>query len=363
MNESISRKTNSLYKIAVTQGDINGIGLETAMKALSNPAILELCTPILYAHPKVAAYHRKQTGVEIAFNTIQAAEEAQAGKVNLLSLGDEDINVEFGRKSKEAGAAALKALDGVVTDLKMGEIDAVVTAPINKANIQSDRFHFAGHTEFFQNRFHETDNEPLMILSNELMRVALVTTHLPISEVAYAITAERIEQKARQLYLSLKRDYLLSAPRIAVLALNPHAGDDGLIGGEDMEIVAPAIKALAAAGLPIYGPFAADGFFGSGNYRSFDAVLAMYHDQGLTPLKALGTEGGVNFTAGLPIVRTSPDHGTAYDIAGKGVATGDSTRRAIYEAIDILRNRATYDESHQSPLPKLYIDKREGARG
>lgn len=351
------------YKIGITQGDTNGIGLETILKAFADSSIREVCQPILYAHPKAVAHHSKQLGLDVRFHIIQSAEEAEPDKFNLVSLGEEDIKVDFGQKSQEAGLAAFTALERVVTDLKMGELDAVVTAPINKATIQSEKFRFAGHTEFFHNRFHGEEDEALMILSNELMRVALVTTHLPLADVPYAVTAERLEQKTRQLYQSLTRDYLLSAPRIAVLSLNPHAGDDGLIGQEETDIITPAVKAMAVAGMPVYGPFAADGFFGSGNYRHFDAVLAMYHDQGLIPLKALSTEGGVNFTAGLPIVRTSPDHGTAYDIAGKGIASPLSMLHAIYEAIDIVRHRRAYDEACESPLPKLYIDRKEGFRG
>ena len=257
-----------------------------------------------------------------------------------------------------AGEAALKALDRAMTDFRSEYYDVLVTAPINKKNIQSDLFHFHGHTEYIEDCVGE-GNKALMILTNGSLRVALVTTHLAIKDVAEAITKDRIVEKATILQKSLKRDFRITNPRIAVLALNPHAGDAGVIGDEEQTTIIPAIDELAEKGIQAFGPYPADGFFGSGQYDKFDAVLAMYHDQGLAPFKALAVEDGVNYTAGLPIVRTSPDHGTAYDIAGKCVADENSFRQAVYMAIDIFRNRNDYDEAYENPLPKLYHEKKD----
>ena len=345
-------------RVAITHGDTNGIGYEVILKAFANPAILELCTPIIYGSPKVAAYHRKALDVPTNFSIIEQAEDAQEGRLNLLATFEEEVKVEMGQPSKEAGTAALKALDRAMTDYRQGLYDVLVTAPINKNTIQSDMFKFCGHTEYIEQCLGE-GKKALMILMNDTLRVALVTTHLPIKEVAAAITKEKVVEKATIFHQSLKRDLRISNPRIAVLALNPHAGDGGVLGTEEQEIIAPAIAELEAKGIQAFGPYAADGFFGSGAYQRFDGVLAMYHDQGLAPFKTVAHESGVNFTAGLPIVRTSPDHGTAYDIAGKGVADEQSFRQAIYMAIDIWRNRQQYDEPLENPLPKLYHEKRE----
>lgn len=345
-------------RVAITHGDTNGIGYEVIFKAFAEPEMLELCTPIIYGSPKVAAYHRKALNTETSFSIISKAEDAQDGRINLLTTFEEEVKVEMGVASKEAGIAALKALERAMEDYKKGLFDVLVTAPINKNNIQSDTFQFCGHTEYIEERAGE-GKKALMILLNETLRVALVTTHLPIKDVAQAITKENIVEKATILHESLRRDFRISKPRIAVLALNPHAGDNGVLGKEEQEVIAPAIEQLAESGINTYGPYPADGFFGSGAFVSFDAVLAMYHDQGLAPFKTVAIEDGVNFTAGLPIVRTSPDHGTAYDIAGKGVADANSMRQAIYTAIDVFRNRKNYDEPLANPLKKLYHEKRD----
>ena len=344
--------------MAITHGDTNGVGYEVILKAFEDPQMLELCTPVIYGSPKVAAYHRNVLGLQTNFTIIEKAEDAKDGKLNLLTTFDEEVKIELGTPAKEAGEAALTALDRAMTDYRSGLYDVLVTAPINKKTIQSSLFHFHGHTEYIESCVGD-GSKALMILMNDALKVALVTTHLPIKEVADAITKEAIMEKALILNQSLKRDFGLTKPRIAVLALNPHAGDDGLLGKEENEIIVPAIKELEGKGVLVFGPYAADGFFGSGNYRHFDAVLAMYHDQGLAPFKTLAQENGVNYTAGLPIVRTSPDHGTAYDIAGKGVADAQSFREAIYTAIDIYRNRKRYDEAGAHPLPKLYHEKRD----
>ena len=345
-------------RVAITQGDTNGVGYEVILKALAAPEILELCTPIIYGSPKIAAYHRKVLNLEINFNIINTAEEARGGRVNLLSCFDDETKIELGQPSAEAGQAALKALDRAMTDYRAGLYDVLVTAPINKATIQSPGFQFHGHTEYIEASVGE-GQKALMILMNESLRVALVTTHLAVKDIAKAITKEAIIEKATIFHTSLKRDFRISSPRIAVLSLNPHAGDDGLLGSEENDIIIPAIEQLADKGIQAFGPFAADGFFGSGTYDYFDGVLAMYHDQGLAPFKTIAQENGVNYTAGLPIVRTSPDHGTAYDIAGQGRADENSLRQAIYTAIDVFRNRKFYDEPLKNPLPKLFHEKRE----
>lgn len=349
---------NRKIRVAITHGDTNGIGYEVIFKTFADPAMLELCTPIIYGSPKVAAYHRNALGIQANFTIINSAEDAHQGKLNLLTTFEEEVKVELGSPSKEAGMASLKALDRAMEDYKKGLFDVLVTAPINKNNIQGDDFHFCGHTEYLEEKAGD-GKQSLMILLNDIMRVALVTTHLQIKDVAQAITKENIIEKAKIFNGSLKRDFRISNPRIAVLALNPHAGDGGLLGTEEQEIIAPAVKELSEEGVYAFGPYAADGFFASGGYESFDGVLAMYHDQGLAPFKALDRGEGVNFTAGLPIVRTSPDHGTAYEIAGKNVADESSFREAVYLALDVFRHRAEYDEPLANPLPKLYHEKRD----
>ena len=349
---------NRKIRVAITHGDTNGIGYEVILKTFADPEMFELCTPIIYGSPKVAAYHKKLLGLNTQFSIIDNAAEAKDGRLNMLATFDEEVKVEFGESSAMAGEAALKALDRAMTDFRSEYYDVLVTAPINKKNIQSDLFHFHGHTEYIEDCVGE-GNKALMILTNGSLRVALVTTHLPIKDVAKAITKEAIIEKATILHKSLKRDFRISNPRIAVLALNPHAGDAGVIGDEEQTTIIPAIEELAEQGIQAFGPYPADGFFGSGQYDKFDAVLAMYHDQGLAPFKTLAVEDGVNYTAGLPIVRTSPDHGTAYDIAGKCVADENSFRQAVYMAIDIFRNRINYDEAYENPLPKLYHEKKD----
>lgn len=358
-NQTGKEEKRTLVRIGISQGDTNGIGYELILKTFADSSMLELCTPIVFGHLKVANYHRKTLELNTPLHVVASAEEAVPGQLNFVNCSDDDVKVDFGKQSPEAGHAAFVALEQAVTDFKNGHIDALVTAPIHKANIQSTNFRFVGHTEYLQDRVGGEKDEPLMILCNDLMRVALVTTHLPISEVAFAITEERVAQKVRLLHESLRRDFCISAPRIAVLALNPHAGDNGVLGHEETEILVPTVKGLAATGLSCYGPYAADGFFGAGLYKHFDGILAMYHDQGLAPFKALCVNNGVNFTAGLPIIRTSPDHGTAYDIAGQGIAQADSFRQAVFTAIDLYRNRKIYDESHLNPLPKIYQERKE----
>ncbi len=352
---------DSRIRIAITQGDTNGVGYEVIFKALLDPTILEMCTPIIYGNPKVAAYHRKSNELSINYSTIHNAEDAQEDRINLLVCDDQDIKVDLGQSTPEAGQQALKALEAAIRDWKEELVDVVVTAPINKHSIQGEGFHFPGHTEYIQACVGD-GAEALMILLNERIRVALVTTHLPLRQVADAITEENILQKLRIFNHTLQRDFELTRPRIAVLSLNPHAGDDGLLGQEEQTVIMPAMKKGEEEGIRSFGPYPSDGFFGARNYEHFDGVLAMYHDQGLSGFKAIAMDDGVNLTAGLPIVRTSPDHGTAYDIAGQNRADENSFRQALYTAIDVWRNRNAYDEAHESPLEKLYHDRREDER-
>lgn len=345
-------------KIGITQGDINGVGYEVILKTFSDPVMLELCTPIIYGSPKVAAYHRKSLELNTNFSIIHSANEASHNKLSLLSCNDDDIKVEFSKPDTEAGKAAFIALEKAMKDYSEGMIDALVTAPINKQTIQSESFVFPGHTEYIQEKA-GGEQKALMILMKGDLRMALVTGHIPISKVASTISKDLIKEKIAIFNHSLKYDFGISSPRIAVLSLNPHAGDEGLIGSEEKEIITPAIEEMKANKVLCYGPYPADGFMGSGNFTHFDGVLAMYHDQGLAPFKTLAMEEGVNFTAGLSFIRTSPAHGTAYDIAGKGEASEDSFRQAIYVAIDVFRNRKRDKQARNNPLRKQYYEKRD----
>ena len=345
-------------KVGITHGDVNGIGYEVILKAFEDPTMLDLCTPIIYGSPKIMTYHRKALEMESSFTIINSAAEAVNGKLNVINCCDDEVKVELGKPNKESGKAAFDALERAMTEYKKGFFDVLVTAPIHKQMIQSESFTFPGHTEYIEQSVGD-GAEALMILTNESLRVALVTAHIPVSKIATTLTQELIEKKLQLFNHSLKSDFGIGAPRIAVLALNPHAGDGGVIGTEEETLISPAIKAMREQGILCYGPFPADGFMGSGAFSHFDGVLAMYHDQGLTPFKVLAMENGINFTAGLPIVRTSPDHGTAFDIAGKNKATADSFRQAIYMAIDIFRNRKQDAEAYRNPLRKLYFEKRD----
>ncbi len=329
---------NQLYKIGITHGDLNGIGYEVIIKALTDYSIMELCTPIVYGLAKAASYHRKYMELpDFSFQFIKNVEQPSLKRPNLINLMDEEVKIELGTSTKIAGQLAEKALIMAGKDLKNKNIDAIVTAPINKNNIQSDRFKFHGQTEFFEYYFGGEQKSMMMMVADGL-RVGFVTNHEPINKVSSILTQDLIIKKLEILNHTLKQDFAIDNPKIAVLALNPHAGDDGLLGSEEKDIIHPAIEMAFQNKINAFGPFPADGFFAAGQYRKFDAVLAMYHDQGMIPFKILGAEG-VNFTAGLPIVRTSPAHGTAYDIAGKNIANGQSMRNAIYLALDILKNR------------------------
>ena len=343
--------------IAITAGDINGVGYEIILKSLANPHICEICRPIVYGNAKVARQHMQTLDEEyrnIQWNIIQDPKQAKDGRLNLISCYGDETPVQLGVSTTEAGQASLKSLQRACQDLKNGLVHAIVTAPINKDNIQSDAFRYSGHTEYLTQQFGE-GKDSLMMMISERMRVALVCNHTPIAKVAATITEERILSKLAVLNDTLKKDFTCRKPRIAVLALNPHAGDNGLIGEEETNIIRPAVAKAQEQGIWAFGPYSADGFFGAGQYNHFDAVLAMYHDQGLAPFKALDMSG-VNFTAGLPVVRTSPDHGTAYSLAGKNEADATSMLHAIYAAIDILRER---EENEKLLSNQLVVEIRE----
>ena len=348
----------SRIKIAITHGDINSVAYEVILKALEDNRILELCTPIVYGSAKIAAQYRRLLEMpNIPMNQIGSADEARDGAISIINVVGEDVKANPGENSPEAGAAARAALEQAVTDLKAGKVDALVTAPINKNNIQSPEFTFAGHTEYLEASLGDEGQKALMVLCSENLRVALVTTHLPLAEIPSALSREKILDHIRRFEHSLRRDFGVHSPRIAVLSLNPHAGDGGLLGSEETEIISPAIADARAQRIMAFGPYSADGFFGAGAHKNFDGVLAMYHDQGLAPFKTIAMDSGVNFTAGLNYVRTSPDHGTGFDIAGKNLADPESMRHAIYAAIDIVRSRAREDAATARPLKRQYYEK------
>lgn len=342
------------FKIGITQGDTNGIGWEIILKALADPRMTELFTPVVYGSPKTAAYYRN-TVAEIeafSFNPVASAAEARRGKANLVACG-ETADIAPGKPTPEAGRAAVEALCAAMRDLKAGHLDALVTAPFDKETVQADDFRYTGHTEYLAA---ELEGEAMMILCSDVLRVGLVTKHIPVSEIARNITKERIVRDLGTLRRALIEDFGIVEPRIAVMALNPHAGDGGLLGREEQEIIRPAIVEAFSKGVLAFGPFAADGLFAGGGYAKYDGILAMYHDQGLAPFKSLSPDG-VNFTAGLSAVRTSPDHGTAFDIAGKDKADPQSMRNAIYAAIDIAEHRRAWAEWTRNPLQRAERDR------
>ena len=333
-------------KIGIAQGDVNGIGWEVTLKALADLRILDTCTPVIYGTRRAAEFWRNRTSDvdAVELTGIASAADARRNKINFVEC--RDAVVAAGRPTPEAGAAAVDALRRAVADLKAGTLDAIVTAPFNKESVQSDDFSYSGHTEYLAAEF---GGEAVMMMCSDKLRVGLATTHLPLGEVAGVLSKELIAGSLERMERSLIRDFGVVKPRIAVLALNPHSGDGGLLGREETDVIAPAIQEAFGKGILAFGPFAADGFFGSGAYARYDAVLAMYHDQGLAPFKTISPDG-VNFTAGLDIVRTSPDHGVAYDIAGQDKADAQSMRNAVYAAVDIAERRRRYDEWSSNPL-------------
>ena len=348
-------------KIGITQGDTNGIGYEIILKAFSDPRLIEFCIPIVYGSQKTANFYANLlTSTDITppeIVVIHDIQKAVHGKLNLIRCVDDSLHPEPGKATEAGGKAALMSLEAATSDLKKGTIQGLLTAPINKHTIQSSDFNFPGHTEYLEKQFSSGSNSSLMILLNDCLRIALVTGHIPLTEVSSRITVSGIFDKLTAFNHSLKEDFNIIRPRIAVLSLNPHASDNELIGKEETEIIIPAIEEADKNGLSVFGPYAADGFFGAHTYRSFDGILAMYHDQGLIPFKTVAMDNGVNFTAGLSVIRTSPAHGTAFDIAGKNMASENSFRQALYTLIDVYRNRKIFQSSTSNPLRKHYFDK------
>jgi 4-hydroxythreonine-4-phosphate dehydrogenase len=340
--------------VGITQGDINSIGYEVIIKALMDNRIMDFCIPVVYGSPKVAAYHRKALNIDnFSFNIIRSADEANMKRANIINCIDEETRVELGKSTPQGGEAAYLALEKATNDLADGKIDVLVTGPINKENIQSDKFNFAGHTEFFQYKFNI--EEVLMLMINDFFRIGVVTGHVPLKDVHGYITTENVFEKIQLLNQTLIKDFGIRKPKIAVLGLNPHASDNGLIGNEENESIIPAIENAKEKNILAFGPFPADGFFGAGSYNKFDGILAMYHDQGLIPFKAMSYEGGVNFTSGLPFIRTSPAHGTAFEIAGNNLASPDSLRKAIYLACDTFRMRKDNKTLSSNPLKSFDV--------
>jgi 4-phospho-D-threonate 3-dehydrogenase / 4-phospho-D-erythronate 3-dehydrogenase len=337
--------------IGITCGDINGIGLEVILKALAIKKAAGNYKVVIYGSTKVVAYHKNIiTEDNIQFSSIQTASEAQADRINIINCWQDNVNITLGKATDVGGQCALSALERAAQDLKQGHIDALVTAPINKKAMQMAGFGYPGHTEYLTATLKE--KESMMLMLSDDLRIGVVTNHLPIKDVAASITKEKVFRKLLIFAETLKIDLGIQRPTIAVLGLNPHAGDEGAIGNEENDVIRPAIEEAKSKGVFAFGPFPADGFFGSGQFKKFDGVLAMYHDQGLVPFKALSFGAGVNYTAGLGCVRTSPDHGTAYDIAGKGEADERSLMKAIYLAADIVRNRQEYLEMHEDSLER-----------
>lgn len=345
-------------KVGISHGDINGIGYEIIIKTLMDTKILEMCVPIVYGSPKVAAYHRKALNItNFSFNNVKDAHEANPKRANIINCIDDQVRVELGKSTEIAGESSFIALEAAMKDLKEGLIDVLITAPINKKNIQSKDFNFPGHTEYLNSHF--PDHESLMIMVSENLKIAVATGHIALKNVASTITKELIVNKIKLFNESLIKDFSIRKPKIAVLALNPHAGDEGILGEEEIEFIKPAMEEVKKMNILAFGPYPADGFFGSNQYNKFDGVLAMYHDQGLAPFKALSFDEGVNFTAGLPIVRTSPAHGTAYQITGQDIASPISFRNALYRAIDIFKSRIQHTELNKDPLKTYNISDME----
>lgn len=336
--------------VGITQGDSNGIGYEVIIKALADPRILDQFTPVIYGSSKLFSFYRKTIPEieQIDTNAINSASEAHPKRINIVNCLPDNTYAEPGQATAESAKSAIKSLETAIAELKEGRIDVLVTGPINKKAMSNEGFGFPGHTEFIQNCFGAKD--VAMVMVSHRLRLAVVTGHIPLKDVPSQITEERILSKLRLLNKSLKEDFIVDQPRIAVLSLNPHSGDGGLLGSEEQDIIMPAIKKATGEGILAFGPFSPDGYFGLGHYENFDATLAMYHDQGLSPFKALSFEDGVNFTAGLPVIRTSPDHGTAFEMAGRDEADPRSMRAAIFTAIDIYRNRQAWKELQEGKM-------------
>ena len=348
---------NSKPIIGVSIGDVNGIGPEVIIKTFADPRILDMCTPVIFANPKIINFYKKSLDIQgFSFNAAQDLTQLNPKQVNVCTIWQDEISIQPGVLTDDAGRLAVASLVNAAQALKDGHIQGLVTAPIHKTNVQGPDFKHTGHTPFLK-EFFGVKEIAMMLYSNNF-RVALLSEHIPIAQAAAAVTGENITRKLAVVHRSLVRDFGIDKPKIAVLGLNPHAGDGGLIGQEEKEIIKPTLDKLKKEkGWLLFGPYSADGFFAHGHHTQFDAVLAMYHDQGLIPLKSLGTEDGVNFTCGLPSVRTSPDHGTAFDIAGKNIADEQSFRNAVFEAIDISKRQRAYDEATANPLKRQKLSK------
>lgn len=343
----IIMKKSETIKVGISVGDINGIGIEIILKTFEDPRMLDLCTPIIFASNKTLAAHKKELNIHTRTYGVDIVSKCVSKKVNLVNVWKEQVEVEFGKETKNGGKYAFLSLQAALNALNQNEIDVLLTAPINKHNIQSEDFKFSGHTEYLEANL---EGDSLMILMTDQIKIGLITGHIPIQKIAETITAELIENKVNLMYNSLIQDFSISKPKIAVLGLNPHCGDNGVIGDEDDKLIKPTLEKIQASGKLVYGPFSADSFFGSGSFKNFDGILAMYHDQGLAPFKTLAFGNGVNFTAGLSKIRTSPDHGTAFEIAGKGQANNNSFKEALYTAIDVFKNREGYKELTENKL-------------
>jgi len=333
--------------VGISIGDFNGIGIEIILKTFSDKRMLDFCTPIIFGSTKLITNYKKNMNINVPFNGIRQVDKAINGKVNILNLWKEDVELKLGEPTELSGKLAFESLEAATNELVNETIDVLVTAPINKDNIQSEDFKFPGHTEYLESKL---DGESLMILMTDTLRIGLITGHIPIAKVSETITPELIKKKVAILYKTLVNDFAISKPKIAILGLNPHCGDHGVIGEEDDTVIKPTIAEIQNEGKLVYGPYAADSFFGSSNYKNFDAILAMYHDQGLAPFKTLSFGEGVNYTAGLSRIRTSPDHGTAYELAGKGLANINSFKEAVFTAIKVFKTREEYKSLTENTL-------------
>lgn len=341
-----------LIKVGISIGDLNGIGCEVILKTFEDARMLELCTPVIFASTKTLNFYRNHLGIELNFQGISNANQAIDGKINVVNVWKEAPEISFGNAAETGGKYAVLSLKAAVRALKENQIDVLVTAPINKKTVQSDQFNFPGHTDYLAK---ELEGESLMFMVTENLKVGLLTDHVPVKDAPSLITSKRIIAKVKAMEESLIKDFGINRPKIAVLGINPHSGDDGVIGSEDDEVLKPTLKRLSEKRHLVFGPFSADTFFASDQYLQYDGILASYHDQGLIPFKTLSFGKGVNFTAGLSRVRTSPDHGTAFDIAGKGTADPSSFREAIYTAIQVFRNRVEFEHLNSNPLPKIRL--------
>ncbi len=342
-------KKEEKITVGISIGDLNGIGPEITLKAFEDSRMLDFCTPVVFASVKVMSFFKKHFNSSINFHGINNLDQIVEGKVNVFNTWKDNVNIEFGKEDPKIGQFAIRSLEAAASALKSDKINVLVTAPINKNNIQSDKFKFPGHTDYLAKVI---GGKSLMFMVTDSLKVGLLTDHVPVKDVPNHITPQLIEDKIHTVYTSLKKDFRINRPKIAVLAINPHAGDNGVIGNEDDKVLGPTLQKIKASGKLVFGPYSADSFFGSGNYKGFDAVVASYHDQGLIPFKTIAFGNGVNFTAGLTKIRTSPDHGTAYEIAGKGIADESSFKEAIFTALKIFKNRTEYNELSKNPLKK-----------